>query len=889
MGIRQETHSKQRALVLTLLSSAISTIFCAFQLLKIPADVKNAFLFGLSKERLLMLSGFAIIFIFFVFSLFFPNKIEQFLHKNRFLKKIFPGAVAISLFLLLMPDYRFGRFSAIYIRITPYLLWLFLVSAAFSLYYGYLNEHFLPIRITLKNLSAQRRCILSVLSIIIIGIVFVELTGLGKTVEKSLWNKNGIPLQSIQLYISFVIFCLLWKTGLFKRIGNNKKVLNFFLIWAVSALIWSLAPGMHHFFAPGPYEPNHTYYPYSDASSYDLQAQTALNGWGFNYGNSLLKPTVVFMSFISRLIAGNDTTKSMLVQSAIYAVLPAIIYLFGTAIGGSGCGYLAAVFSILKEWNALRTRSVSTVHSRLVMSEFLTQILLALLCYAVFRWLQKNGKETLYATITGGVLTLGIFTRYNFFAFFPAVLFIIIIGYWKNFRNLVKPLCFFFLSILITTAPFFYREKNITWNFFSELTYTVKYVLIRQRIMGEPPLTAEQVAALMQGKSIDKDDSDNEVSQNTSSQIADSGENKPANAVSEKSPEIQETQKNDFNTGQITEELSNDYSTKELPKLLSMFNHGIHNLISTFLCLPVEWTFHDLHHLYTQEGDGLWRDNWQGTFSTRQWIFIGIWLLLLSTAAGVLIKTHGLAGFSIFYFGAVYAFSVGISRSSGGRYIVPINWIPTLLLAFCYTLILSRGKIEIKEENHKKTRIWQPVCVMAGFSCFFLSLFIFEKIIPQKITAAEEGDLNILKERLDDQTYIDWDLVKSQFENGTMHITHGIAEYPRFYYFRGGEHISRGALMRKEYSRMTFIGLNLENDKPYSSEYMLPRMDLINNFPQDSVYRAISCSSNYGYEDVLAVTIDTPKGETFTYLRSPLPEFSCPVPEPVCPSLENCY
>ena len=292
MGIRQETHSNQRALVLTLLVSAISTIFCAFQLLRIPADVKNAFLFGLSKERLFMLSGFFIIFIFFVFSLFFPNKIEQFLRKKKFLKKVLPGAAVISLFLLLMPDYRFRRFSAIYIRISSYLLWLFLVSAAFSLYYAYLNEHFLPVRETLKNIADQRRYIISTLCITIIGIVFVELTGLGKTVEKSLWNKNGIPLQSIQLYISFVIFGLIWKTGLFKRIGNNKKALNFFLIWAVSALIWSVAPGMHHFFAPGPFEPNHTYFPYSDASSYDLQAQTALNGWGFNYG-------ILFLNLLS--------------------------------------------------------------------------------------------------------------------------------------------------------------------------------------------------------------------------------------------------------------------------------------------------------------------------------------------------------------------------------------------------------------------------------------------------------------------------------------------------------------------------------------------------------------------------------------------------------------
>ncbi len=899
MGNRQETHSDQRALILTLLASILSTVYCAFLLLRIPADSKNAFLFGLSKERLLMLSGYAVFFLLFIILFFLRDKAAEILQKKTFLKSIFLCGAVVSLFFLLMPDYRFGRFSAIFIHIKPYILWLFSVSAAFSLYYGYLNDRFLPVRETIKNLGTQKVYIFPTLCILLAGMAFTEITGLGKTVESSLWNKNGIPLQSIQLFISFVIFCLLWKTGVFKRIGSSKIVSNFFLIWFVSAFIWSLAPEMHHFFAPGPYEPNHTFYPYSDASSYDLQAQTALNGWGFNYGDSLLKPTVVFMTFISRLITGNDTTKSMLVQSAIYAVLPAIIYLFGTAVGGNGCGYLAAVFSLLREWNAIRTRSVSTVHSRLVMSEFLTQILLALLCYAVFRWLKKNGRESLYAIITGGALTLGSFTRYNFFAFFPAVLLILIIGYWKQFRRLWKPLFFFFLSMLLTAAPYLYREKNITWNIFSELTYTIKYVLIRQRIMGEPPLTAEQVTALMHGESIDNQTSEPEneaqISQpeteedGTGPVIISTDEKISDNAVSDKTSEIHETKEDEFNTGQITEEFTNISSYKNLPLFASIINHSLHNLISSFLALPLELTFHDLHHIYTQEGDGLWKDNWQGTFSVRQWISIGIWVLLFSAGIGVLIKTHGLAGFSIIYFGIVYALSIGISRSSGGRYIVPINWIPTLLLAFCCSLILSRGKIEIPEAHFNKLPAWQPVCALAGFFCFFSAMILFEKLIPQKITSAPEGDLSVLKERLSDQTYINWDLVESQFEEGTLHITHGVSEYPRFYYFRGGEHISRGALMRKEFSRMTFIGLGMDDGRRSSAEYMIPRMNLISEFPQDSVYRAISCTSEFGYEDVLAVTIDTPSGEVYTYLRNPLPEFACPVPEPVCPSIENCY
>ena len=82
MGIRRETHSDQRALILTLLASILSTVYCAFLLLRIPADSKNAFLFGLSKERLLMLSGFAVFFLFFIILLFLRDKAADILRKK---------------------------------------------------------------------------------------------------------------------------------------------------------------------------------------------------------------------------------------------------------------------------------------------------------------------------------------------------------------------------------------------------------------------------------------------------------------------------------------------------------------------------------------------------------------------------------------------------------------------------------------------------------------------------------------------------------------------------------------------------------------------------------------------------------------------------------------
>lgn len=949
MEKHHQFHSDQQALNLTLSAAALATIVCTIELLRIPTDSKNAFLFGLSKERLLMLMVFTIIFIINLFCLLQREKLAKRLADSQKGKVFSLMLTILPLFFLLMPDYRFNRAAAYFTRLRPFILWLFLTSTSFFLFFTYAQDRFEGIRETIGNLFAQKKAVLTVLAVLCCGILFVEITGLGKTAESALWNKNGIPLQSIQLFLSLVVFYIFWKTGLFRRIGQNKRLLNFLLIWAVSALIWSLAPMADHFFAPGPYAPDGAFYPYSDALNYDFATQTALFGWRYNMKRTLMKPTLAFISFLTHLVTGNDNNMSMMVQSALFAVLPAVIYLFGTAIGGNGCGYLAAAFSLIKEWNALQTRTVLTIHSRLFMSEFLTQILLAVYCYALFRWLKRDKREYLYAIIAGGTVVLGFFTRYNFAAFIPAGLLLVLIAYRKNFLRLLKTVFLFCLAAALTVAPLLYRDKDISWGLYDELYYTVESVLLKSRLINptptvpaevipaeslpaeispeaafeaeplpssapadltqnipepeiqtvtvpspEPvsvpetiPLTAaaENTSSVAEETSVALPEENNELLTVTAS-VTDQQEA----PVPEIQSDLRETEKEDFNTGQITQEDSNINSTVTLPVYQSIINHGLHNFIASVLTLPMKLTFDDLEHLYTQEGDGLWRDSFRGEYSAGQWAFLLVWIILGAAAVGILINEHGLAGFSIPYFWLVYSFSIGVSRSSGGRYVVPTNWIPMLLLAYCITLLFSKGKIHLPETEPASLPLWQPLTAMFGFFAFFSAMYLMEISMPQSQTKApEEGDLAVLQERLSDHEEIDWELVKTQQKQGLLHVTHGIVLYPRFYYFRDGENVKNDLMMWKEYSRLTFSGADFTGGwGSLSQGYLMPHTEQINHFPHGSVFRAISCKSDYNYEDVLAVTAETKDGKVYTYVRDPLPAFSCPVPEPVCYSLENC-
>ena len=878
MGKSQENHPKQRALILTLTAAGLETILCTFLLLRIPSGTNNDFLFGLSKERLLMLSGFGLVFLLNILSLVFRERFFRSFLSKPAARLCFAVTAVISLFFLLLPDYRFGKSAAYFVRIKPFLIWFFLTSATFLLFFGF-QSRFSGIRDTLGNLARGRSFILPAFAFLSAGILFIEVSGLGKTPENSLWNKNGIPLQNIQLYVLFFAALFFWKFGLPSFVKNRSRAFHFWFIWLCSAVICTLSPMKPHFFAPGPYEPNLQYFPYSDAISYDIAVQTALNGWGFNMGSTILKPTLTFITFLVRMCSRNNINAGMLLQSALFSVLPAVIFLFGTGIGGTGCGYFAAALAVLKEWNALNTHPVLTIHSRLTMSEYLMQIILAAFCYAVFRWLKKDGKETFYAALAGGLLAFGMYTRFNFMAFLPASLLILAAAYRKHFRDLLKPLVFFFLAIFLTAAPILIRNTVYTGGPFKELSYTVRNILLGRRFNTEASSEPSLPETLNSGTQRDKETPESDLKsadpQNPSAEI--------------KNEDLPESRTDKFNTSQSGEIIQNKISNKYLALFRSMVNHGMHNITSSLLTLPMEPVFDDLDHLYKNDGDGLWQDGWQGQFTVRQWIFIGIWTVFLAVSCGTLLKYHGLSGFSFLYFWLVYSFSIGFSRSSGGRYVVPCNWIPMLLLAFGCALLINKGVITKQDEIRKDTVPFRKTAgLLVCFTAFFSLMFLFEKIMPERVTASAPDDLGILKERLAARSEIDWDAAEAQISDGTMNITHGVALYPRFYYYRIGEHGYYGSLGWKDYSRLAFQGINKENGKKLMLEYLLPHQMPVMSFPHDSVYRAISCKTDNGYEDVLAVTIDTPSGKTFTYLRDPLPEFACPVREPVCISIDNC-
>ncbi len=643
---------------------SIESLISGFYLSRIPNGGKSQFLFGFSAERLIMLTvffGLSLLSIGLFFVLFCQPTLNQLWldfcknHRKR-ISQLTLGLTAVMFFLYFLPGYRFFRFEAYYQRIRPFfLLGLLAGITAFLLLKIQFTDF--SLKRWLYKFSIRKNLVFFVfLSLFLFVSLFVQRSGWGITAGQEDWYANAVPLESIQVGLLLIIFISInyyQPKKLFLLF--SKRTTNFFLIWGLSALIWSQVPMERHFFAPGPYLPNNEFYPYSDATFNVVAALAALNGLVFNYHQIVLKPVVTFVSFLCHLITGNQMNASLMVQSALYAILPAILYLFAADLAGNLCGFLAAGLMVLQEWNALNTTHILTIHSRLEMGEFPSEIILAGLSLFVFRWLKKGKGQYRYAAAAGGMAALGIYTRYNLLGIIPPIILLAFIIYRKTMRKFVGTTAIFIIAILLSASPWLFRSYQLTGRILPEISGAFTAVVVDQRLK---PILEESV----------KDETIilNEPEEYNTGDRAEQIEKEPA-PLPTKIPEV------------------NEPAEKQLrlqihPLLDTLGNHFFHNLTALTYILPIQIRFDNLEHLYTGK-NSVWADGWDGTLTREQKFFLFINFCLLSAGLAYLWKKFGLAGISFLILVIFYAASLGLARTSGGRYLVPMNWGIILLYA----------------------------------------------------------------------------------------------------------------------------------------------------------------------------------------------------------------
>ncbi len=883
--------------ILFFLFFAIESLFSAYKLSQIPTGGNGEAEFSVERLALLGILFCLALGSFLVFLILRVNE----RHQERFARfcstrqrRLLQSTLAVGtlcLFILLLPDYRFQRFAAYFQRLRPFFLLGFMggTTAWLLLQYqfGALKAWFASLR---KMIPGQRATLIP-LGIFLLCWLFVRVSGWGITSGTEAWYANAVPLKSQQIFL-LILFLILIYRFINKRNPAllQKRTLMFFGIWALAALCWSLAPMERHFFAPGPYLPNLEFYPYSDAILYNVPAQTALDGLGFGFNGLVLKPMVTFVSFIGTWLSGGQTNLQLMLQSALYGILPAILYLLGTELCGRFAGLLAAGMMILQEWNALHTQQILTIHSRLEMAEFLSGIILAAFSLFLFRWFKGSTNTGAYrwAAAAGGMLALGIYTRYNLFSLIPAVILFAALVFRRQKRLFFRTTCIFLLSLLVSAGPWLYRSYQISGDFLPEIFGALKVVVVDQRL--KPIL--EEESALTTGSEVINQTIGEKNAMGTLTP-AEKWQSDPDTAIA-------------FMAARETRPVAEELRLQIHPLIDTLGNHFFHNIVAMAFVMPVQLTFDDLDHIYTRE-NSVWQDGWQGELTWGQRILLLINLLIVSAAIVAIWKQFGLPGITFLFIVITYAASLGLARTSGGRYLVPMNWGLILLYACGLNLVLRQlfKKTLLQEENttalsYAPTEapagtpadrqnvpflkgLLAAVPVMACFFLFLLSMLIAEKAIPNQLTAYSNQEiLQMLRENLEIEP--DWQLIEDQVASGKMAVYQGRALYPRFYYFNTGEHGTDKAYQYKNYSRLVLKLLGQDR----MLDLVMPIGASPDIFPNNADVIALACNETH-FIDVLAVSGVGRNGETFTYVRDPLPDFSCPLPEPVCTQVDQCY
>lgn len=883
-------------------------LFGLAYLLTIPSDPKHSFLFGYSPSRLILVT-------FFLATIIGTGIITLKLWRNpRWMQKIdalffanaktahwvlYISSMAFIIFGLsaLMPLPRFGHYAAHAERLRPVIL--FFVQLSFQTAILILHRiGRLHWKSFVQEIRAHRLTLwIAAVCMIIFGALWIVVsrTGIGiAPMPQTNWYESGVPVLAIQVVASALIALaitglMIWLQGQSPpKIGGIRgaDILLGIAIWALTAILWSQAPlPPNNFFAPGPYPPDYAYLPYSDAASFDMSAQYALAGQGIAGGDTY-KGHNAYLGFLAflHLLAGQDYSLLVTWQVVIFAVFPVIVYLIGKALHGRLLGLFMAGLVVMQELNAVASGSrLNLSHSKLLMTEFPTKIGLAALILLLLLWLRKPERNFAYALPVGGALGILMLLRYNTLIMPFAIIAGTLLVYGKNWRLWLKTSVMLFVAMGIVISPWMWRSWQRSGNPFFFAPKLINRFKIEFQESFLPPLKQQhERMALLDTKTPVRVS----FSQNIGTQIprmdvrSSEGKILPLPPV----PPIGDAARGEGWEGGPYHQIS---------------SHFLHNLITNLLILPTRPIFEFLPDAIADgslyESVPFWKNlhtGWLTDLLPVDLVGIATNLMLLSLGIGAAFRQWKWAGLIPLGVLIAYHLATALVRDSGGRYIIPVDWIMLLYFAlgllqiadwgliwFGFTRSVSSASIPQSWGDRGATRT--ALLLTLPFFIYTLSMTVLDQAIPPKYTPLSKA---AVVERLDqagvlDQTSFDAADLENSLTQALNHpdfrAVYGLSLYPRFFAPNQGLH--RGIYLDHPFPRLAFTMITASGP-----EYiLLPLEQTPPTFPHGTDVIVIGCQSIdrrglWHIDALLVAQINTAPPTIYT--RTPAAPF------PLCPA-----
>jgi hypothetical protein len=321
--------------------------------------------------------------------------------------------------------------------------------------------------------------------------------------------------------------------------------------------------------------------------------------------------------------------------------------------------------------------------------------------------------------------------------------------------------------------------------------------------------------------------------------------------------------------------------------------HFIHNINMSILLLPASPILHDLWHT-VKDAYPFWRADWSGGFTPASLFFFALNVFLLALGIGAVWKERRIPGMVPLAVFIIYNISNAFARTSGGRYIAPADWvIPIYYLAgilFLVGRVAAAARVRLgpvfeadRMESVPTRRRTSPV-VMAAL--ILLVLFGAGSLVPlaENLHPPRYADFDFEEALQEHQPQItNAGLTTSQIDKFLQmpgsELLVGRALYPRSYKIRQGE------IAFPPYTVMDFPRTGFVIAGPKGSDAVVLPGGVPDYLPHAGDALVIGCREAE-YVDALAVILLDGTGTIYT--RSPMPELTCPLRQPVCESNNEC-
>lgn len=630
---------KHKAIISTLILGGLEFLIASFFLLKIDQDPGNILFLGYSIARLsivllTIICALACLLLarYIYIKGRIPERLKNLISRNWSLLR----SISILLFLfgaivILFPQGHLQEYSAYFERFQPLLVVLTILPFQFFV--------FTLFKINREAIQEVIRPTWVFLMVLTLLSGFIVCTGLGIVPDTHFWNVAGVPLTTLQLILILLIttscFYLVKNISMFQRMSPGMLDMGIaLLIYIATVWVWSETPMVKHFYALRPAFPAFQYFPYSDARVHDVGALSIQSGYGINFGEYTDKPLYMIFLGILHFFTGNNYDQLSFLHLYCMALIPPLLFWFGKNFHGRNLGIAIALIILVRQRNAiLLSHLLAGTNPRLLITELPTLLMLVIFCNIMHSWIKESTSSRIpwqYALLAGGILGAASLIRLNPVGLLPVILIIITLIYRKKASTWLSQVVIFSIGFMVVFSPWLLTGRDINgqsylWTKINDVI-TVRYPhipFIEKKDLSNLHVRVEQSELL------------------------------------------------------ATVEADNrDIPMQEFP--IFVINHSLHNMITTFLALP-DSPFpkdQDLRALIKRPYlDEKQTAIWNGSLQPIQLPFIIINLLFLAIGLGWSWRSWKWIGIFPAVIFVTYAITLGFARSSGSRYIVPVDWI----------------------------------------------------------------------------------------------------------------------------------------------------------------------------------------------------------------------